>query len=336
LFASALQNLRESAQETELGHIAIDESPATTSFRDYLSAVKSSVGEIEAEPGVDDAFSSVVISENFGAARFVAVCSDPVRISRSELCITQDEKPHYFITFVRRGRGEMHHNGRHCVVSPACFTVGDFTRPHVTTFSRRSVRLVVCIPRAIVQSPEAIDRMLGNGIEAATGLGRIAARYFIDIFAERRHLGGNERIAAMSTGIELISTLAAGTRASSQVSIIPEERRLNAVVLARVKAYVSEHLRDPALSPVRIATENGFSVRYLHRLFERTGETITAGILRQRLHCAYADLIDSRMAQATITDIALSWGFNDSSHFSRAFSRTFGVTAREVRARRDR
>lgn len=318
-----------------MGRIATTKSSTTHGFGDYLSAVKSSVGEIEAEPGVAEAFSSGVTSESFGAARIVTVWSDPVRISRSDACISQDERSHYFVTFIRRGRGEMHHNGQHCMLSPAHFTVGDFAMPHATTFSRRSARLVVCIPRAIVQSPEKIDRVLGYGIEASTGLGRIAARYFLDIFAERKHLDGSDRAAAMGTGIELISSLVAGMGGPSHASINLAERPRNAVALARVKAYVSEHLRDPTLSPERIATESGISVRYLHRLFEPTGESVSASILRQRLHCTYADLIDPRLAQATITDIALSWGFNDSSHFSRVFARTFGVTARELRAEHD-
>ncbi len=45
-----------------------------------------------------------------------------------------------------------------------------------------------------------------------------------------------------------------------------------------------------------------------------------------------ADLAAPRLAARTITDIALSHGFNDAAHFSRLFKESYGMSPAEYRA----
>jgi AraC-like DNA-binding protein len=66
-------------------------------------------------------------------------------------------------------------------------------------------------------------------------------------------------------------------------------------------------------------------------LFARRGTTIERAIWTERLAAARRDLLDPRLADRTITDIAFSWAFNDAAHFSRSFSKTYGVAPSELR-----
>ena len=42
---------------------------------------------------------------------------------------------------------------------------------------------------------------------------------------------------------------------------------------------------------------------------------------------------DARQAGRGVSEIAFAWGFNDASHFSRAFKQRFGMSPKEYRAR---
>jgi len=74
-------------------------------------------------------------------------------------------------------------------------------------------------------------------------------------------------------------------------------------------------------------------VRHLHRLFSARGRRVSDCIREQRLERCSADFADRRFLEKSITEIAFSWGFSDSAHFSRCFKLRFGVSPREFRLR---
>jgi AraC-like DNA-binding protein len=296
----------------------------------YSSSVRSHLAEVDIDSAVGEVFSSRVVAEHFGDTSIVAVYSDPVRLWRSEACVSSDDRPYYFITLVTKGRGEIHHNGRRCVISPTQFTFGDMSRPHATSFPRPSTRLVICIPRSELHLRQSdIDECLGRQIEATNGFGLITAKYFANLFAERSFLDRCDREAAMETGMELVNILLS-RRISITEPTLPARPRI-AIMLANVKAFIGRNLRNPDLTPALIAKRNGISIRHLHRLFEPTGDSVAYWIRHQRIDRCYTDLTDARLRHVTISEIALSWGFNDSSHFSRVFVEQFNITARELR-----
>jgi AraC family transcriptional regulator, positive regulator of tynA and feaB len=91
----------------------------------------------------------------------------------------------------------------------------------------------------------------------------------------------------------------------------------------RAQAYIREHLRDPDLSIDRISAALGCTKRYLHMLFSERGMTVSDYIWRARLQHCRQEL--ETHAGKTITDVAFSWGFSSSSHFSRVFRKCYGI-----------
>jgi AraC-like DNA-binding protein len=97
--------------------------------------------------------------------------------------------------------------------------------------------------------------------------------------------------------------------------------------------FIHRHLADPYLKPDVIASELKMSRRNLARLFARHGATIERAIWSDRLAAARRDLLDPRLAEESITAIAVSWGFSDAAHFSRSFCRAYGVSPSIYRSR---
>jgi AraC-like DNA-binding protein len=102
----------------------------------------------------------------------------------------------------------------------------------------------------------------------------------------------------------------------------------------RVESYIAHNMADPDLSVARIAAALNCTKRYLHKVFNVDGQTLASYLWSLRLERCREDLEDSGRRRRPITDIAFSWGFSSSSHFSRVFKARFGSSPRQYRQSR--
>jgi AraC-like DNA-binding protein len=101
--------------------------------------------------------------------------------------------------------------------------------------------------------------------------------------------------------------------------------------LDEMLAVLRLHLANPDLAPKMLAERLGVSVRTIHKRFEDSNTTIGQWILENRLQACRGALGDPRHASFTISEIAYGWGFNDLSHFSKAFKARFGLSPARYR-----
>ena len=98
----------------------------------------------------------------------------------------------------------------------------------------------------------------------------------------------------------------------------------------RVLDYIDLNIRRD-LRLDELARTAHFSRFHFHRIFSAlTGETLNAYIQRRRAELAAAALL--LHPKATITEIALDYGYSGSDVFARAFRERFGMSASEWRA----
>jgi AraC-like DNA-binding protein len=121
-------------------------------------------------------------------------------------------------------------------------------------------------------------------------------------------------------------------RSASAAPDVAHDALADAPQYANARLFIREHLADAALNPAAVATHAGMSIRNLARLFARHGTTVERTIWTERLAAAHRDLLDPRLVDRSITDIAFSWAFNDAAHFSRSFTRAYGVAPSMLRA----
>jgi AraC-like DNA-binding protein len=74
-------------------------------------------------------------------------------------------------------------------------------------------------------------------------------------------------------------------------------------------------------------------VRYLHKLFEPEGVSVSEWIRNKRLDHCQRDLLNPALADQTIVTIAARWGLTNGAQFSRLFRATYGCSPREHRSR---
>ena len=115
-------------------------------------------------------------------------------------------------------------------------------------------------------------------------------------------------------------TAAAGAREARDVA--------HETLRAQVVAYIHTHLRDPELTPSRIAAEHYISLRSLYNLWGNEEGSLVDWIIRSRLERVRRDLA-AGAATTNIFSVARSWGFTHPSHFSRRFRATYGDSPRD-------
>jgi len=188
--------------------------------------------------------------------------------------------------------------------------------------------LIVKVPRRMLEARIARpDLMCAAVLEHDHSLAQLIAAYVAAAFNTADQI--SPMIAEMfaSHVMDLLAQfLLDRERAQPVIS-----RVSSAATFIRANRLIGLRFQDPDLTPDRIARELGTSTRTLHRMFAEHKTTVMKHLIGERVGRA-AELLNSPQARhRTITDIAFACGFNDLSHFARAFEARMGVTPSQWR-----
>lgn len=99
----------------------------------------------------------------------------------------------------------------------------------------------------------------------------------------------------------------------------------------RIFDFIEKNLGDQDLTPRKIAASSRISLSYLYSLFNDDDTTVSQFMQVKRLQRAYELLVADPKGHLTVSEIAYQVGFKNVSHFSRSFSRHFGMAPRDAR-----
>ena len=249
-----------------------------------------------------------------------------IRGDRGRLEIAQDTAALFNVLLVTEGSQNLLLDDRLIVVPSMHFVLWDSQRPMTFVTGRNLRQITLAIPheRMLGLLPNARE-FVGRPIAADGGLSRLFAEHLISLEANFGDLPVSDAPRVLGATLDLLS-------ATFDTTVGPRACTRQAVVLRRAQAYINEHLRDPTLNPVKIANDIGVTVRHLHRVFAAAETTVAAWTLRRRLEHCRQDLLGTGTPGQSITNIALHWGFADSSTFCKSFKRAFGLTPSAYRA----
>lgn len=215
-------------------------------------------------------------------------------------------------------------NGNSVLLYAGDTTLIDSGRPWSSSCGTDCGRLYLRVPRWMMENRLRLREIpIAQRICGSRGLGATLFRLLRSLYEEAEQLKAEEAAVALDAYFRILSACVGGAESHQQ-------RR--AELRPRIHRFIDEHLSDPGLGPAEIAAVADISVRHLHRLFSEGGNTLGECIRARRLEYCRNDLANPRLRSKTITEIAFSWGFSDSAHFSRCFRRRFGICPRIFRA----
>jgi AraC-like DNA-binding protein len=254
----------------------------------------------------------------------ISVAGSAQKVSRSARHVGDDPAESLIVMLQQHGDCVATQDGREMHLPARALAFLDSRRPYTLRFPGDFRQTVVKVPARVLEHRLGrLDAYTSRTVEGRSRPGRLARLAIAELGRERR-LSVAAPLASIAFDLFGLALAEAGLQA-------PEVPPMAALRVQWAKAHIHETLRDPALTPARVAAEQGVSLRLLQRHFAAEGSSLAEHIAEQRLLRCREALRDPAQAQRSITEIALSWGWSDPSHFSTAFRRRFGMAPREAR-----
>lgn len=264
-----------------------------------------------------------------GMLDFTHLRSNAPRVLRTESRIRQGGEDCLLVQLQRKGRCVVKQDGRVAVLEQGDFALYDSVRPYELQFGVMEHDVfVIRLPRTqLMQHVSNIEELTATTVSGDDVAGRLLLAM---VEALRSGVDRMQSNSALAVADAITNVVAAGLRGLPLANQV-RASNLRAYHLARIRAYVQDHLRDPELSVHSVAQALQLSPDHLSRLFRSEPMSLSRWIWKQRLDACRRDLSDPRRRGQGISDIAFMWGFNTAAHFSRSFREEYGVAPREWR-----
>lgn len=233
------------------------------------------------------------------------------------------------LSVILRGELNSAQDGRNGVARSGDLISKETSRPAVLRTEAPFESVVVRVPWALLGSDaDEIGSRTAVTISGRDAAPRAAAQLLRELAAalEQDAIQADDVPEIVENVLRTIRGLYVGDGSAE-----PQRLRSRAEILLAVESYIEANLGDPSLGPERIARASFISTRYLHKLFEAEGTSVSAWIRTARLERCRRDLLDPSLAHRTILSIASRWGLPGAQQFSRLFRNAYGCSPRELR-----
>ena len=285
------------------------------------------IGPLQADTFGDPQFNGRLELGQSAGVSVARITASRHRVQRTPHLIRRDNRNYVKLVAQIEGAGCFEQNGRKVLLAPGEWSLYDTSKPYTVSNPEPINQIIMLLPREmLVRLGLDLDDLVVRRFSGRAGVGRLTFDLLVSAFEALRDgvpAPGNDDLADMiASHVELAVLDRAGT---------PPDASLREVARDRVKRFIDINLDDPHLSLDRIAAAICCSKRYLHKLFDGEVDTLNAYIWQSRLDRIRQDLADPVLAGSSITEIAFGRGFSSSTHFSRSFRESFGVSPRVYR-----
>lgn len=282
-------------------------------------------GGLQSDLYGDTDFDGHIAASHAGDVILTRLEANRHRVLRTAALARTSDTAYLKIVAPWQGLASVQQQGREACARDGAWVIYDTTEAYEIANPQRCDHLIVMVPKdAVADRQLRVDGVMARQL-GASGISRVALETMRNTYQELPHMS---EAAAQGAG-ELIKQL---VRLSLQeIGGLETALTQREALRDRIRAHVQQHLRDPALSVDAIARALNCSRRHLYNAFAGEGESLAAYIQRQRLQACVRDLQQAGPHARPITDIALSWGFGNLSHFSRVFRDHTGKSPSEFR-----
>lgn len=261
-----------------------------------------------------------------GDLRLSSITASPHRLRRLPATVDND---FLVLDFVLDGRCSIEQDGRRVSLNPGSGAICNAARPYTQYFPETCKLAVLTFPRELLsRQVAAIDRGTAIDLACSSQLYPLVNAYVKQLITQAPLLTPSTTLVVAQQLTDLLS--GAISESLSHLPLPLSDHKV--ATLIRIRTYVESNLREPTLNPEAVANHLRLSTRYVNQLLEAEGISLGRLILHKRLEAVADALRNPNMVTRSISTLALSFGFNDLTHFSKAFRQHYGVTAREFRA----
>jgi AraC-like DNA-binding protein len=294
----------------------------------FRSAMVEASGatSVELDPGPDGVSGRMELFE-LGDTRIFTAQSSGIAMRRDRRTANGASPEAVAVAVHGIGVGRHQMGDRQRLVRTGDVMVVDVTRPFDFSWTGPGSSTSLQVPIAELGLPlDAVQRAAPQ-LESSPLYG-IVSRYLVELTRDAEHLSAAPTAPALGeASMQLIRAMISGA-----LDDPPRDHDvLEQTLLAQVRAYVRQHLRDPDLSADRVAVALSVSRRQLFRICTRAEFSLEQYVIGKRLEGAKAELGRPSARSRSISSVAYSWGFKDPTHFSRRFKAAYGILPRDWR-----
>lgn len=231
--------------------------------------------------------------------------------------------------FIKEGRILVNQDKRSAVIGAGDAVAVVADRPYEIQIEGPHEASAIRLPRILLGPPSAPEPVTVRALGEAGDVGKFLFDFAIRL-CDRPGALDAQIIGRLAQSFAALLSTTCDVLSGTDERIPPAAGKR--ATLKRVKAYVDLHVTDMNLTVRTVSDRLGLSERYLSKLFEIEGTTLSRYIWAQRLDRAALALAKSPSRSDPVKAIALMHGFKDLSHFSTAFRKRFQQTPTQYQA----
>lgn len=313
---------------TPVERFSTDAAEPTARLSYWNALASETFNNLVVDP-LDDRFCGEMVRAPLGELSLMSARSAPAQVSRTN-DVTRAARglKAFDLHFQLEGRSLNSQGGRDAVLETGDFTLCDASQPYRVRFTETNHMLCLKMPAELVAARLGdVESLVCVPMRARSGGAAMLSGFLTTLWTQLGSVEADEGWGETVGGVvlDLLELAYRPLRADAQ------EASLRATRLRQAYACIDERLCDPALGVGVIAEALGVSPRYVQMLFAEAGYTPSTYVLDRRLELA-AQRLRQGVGRGGVTEVALAVGFNDVTHFGRAFRRRFGVSPSDYSA----
>jgi AraC family transcriptional regulator, positive regulator of tynA and feaB len=280
---------------------------------------------VQCESGRDERFFAEISCDRLGDIQVASARTTAQHVRRTSHDLARDPAEFLHICVLRSGRTFLSQDRREAELGPGDFVLSDSVRPFSLSVDDDYSVSLLQIPRQMLSHRVgAAERFTAIRVDGTNGIGGMLSPMLREVPLRLAAVPEAARVRIADNLLDLVAAALLSTGDGASLSA--------RLTLTRVKFWIETHLAEK-LSGTQIAGGCQLSERHLNRLFKSEGTSVMRYVWERRLERCRRDLADPALCHRSITAIAFAAGFNDPSHFSRAYRAHYGTTPREERGK---
>jgi AraC-like DNA-binding protein len=264
-------------------------------------------------------FDASIMDIALGRAHLTQVDSGASRYVRTFDALRRTQSDEFLVCLMTAGRKRLSQSGREIDLGPGDLCIIDTAKAYALDCPHRYEAILLKIARQdfIARLPSA-ERNAAILVSARGHYAQLAATMLKSTAALFREQKLDMASRVVAPLVDLLSLAFDENYVASEL-----DGSRYARVIERAQEALLSHLTDSQFDVSLVPRMIGVSTRTLSRAFAQMGTSPARWLWQKRLELARDLLTGPR--RTSVSEVAMNSGFNDFSHFSRAFKRRFNV-----------